>query len=77
MRRYRAPQFDAARQPVGVGYDRHVVRQSEIQILGIAAADIEMVEADNDAQYVDYFGDALVPRLLAFFRRASLPMYSS
>src|SRR5271155_2608704 len=59
-----APQLDAAGQPVGVRDDRDIRGQRKGDVLGVAAAEIEMVETDDLTENLDYLGDPLVPGFL-------------
>src|SRR5207248_9864714 len=59
------PQRDAAGQAVAVRPDRHIGRQLEIDRLGVAAADVEVIEIDHRAQHIEHVLHALVPALLA------------
>src|SRR5262249_55747979 len=61
----RAPEPDSAGQPVRIWNDRDVRRQWKGDVLGVAAAEVEVVEAHNLAQDVDDLRDPLVPGFCA------------
>src|SRR6516164_6728386 len=61
------PEPDAAGQALRIRHDRNIRRQSKGDVLGIAAAEIEVIEADDDAQDLDHLGNPLAPVFFALF----------
>src|SRR5438270_3258978 len=61
------PQPETAGQPVGVRHSRHIMRQRKGDLLGVAAADIEVVETHDLPEDLDHFRDPFIPNLLALF----------
>ncbi len=60
-----SPQRDTAEQAVHIRYQAYIGRQLELDRLGVAAADVEMIEIDHRPQDVDDPRHPLVPLLLA------------
>src|SRR5712671_3951855 len=60
-----APQVEAAGQPIGVRDNRSVCRQWKGDVLGVAAADVQVIEPHDLAQDVDRLCDSFVPGLLS------------
>ena len=61
------PKPYTASQTVGIGDDRDVRRQRKGYVLGIPAAEIEVIEPHDDAEDVDHLGDPFAPGLFALF----------
>src|SRR6267143_4263461 len=68
-----APQLDTAGQPVGVRHYRNIRLQRKGDVLGVAAADIEVIETDDLPKDLDHFRHSLIPSLLALLLPSGVP----
>src|ERR1039458_1157832 len=65
------PEENAAEDPLSVGDDGHVGGKFEVELLGVSAADVEVVPIEELFRLLDALQDERVPAILAEFVEAA------